>query len=110
MCADGREGALARAKARLLFHWSRDQHGLVVPGSEEPFGLLAGPREIGIESLGLGVFFTALWVMLFAMLLLASISLYPLIANKNATGFTANYTLAFTNAVRPGIRSPRPPS
>lgn len=37
--------------------------------------------------------------MFFCMILLAVISLYPLIANKNAKGFTGNYTLAFTKSV-----------
>lgn len=42
-----------------------------------------------------------MWTMLGVMLLLGCISLYPLLANRNATGFTSTYTLKFTNAVIP---------
>lgn len=84
--------ALKRQKALLLYEYSRDAAGLPVPGTQRRFKLNANPRQIGQESIGLGVYLTSIIMYMIIMLLLTLLSIYLVVNNTQQRGYTDTYT------------------
>ena len=97
-----RELAAKRRDALLLYEFSRDAAGLPIPGTQRRFKLTANPRQIGQESVGLGVYLTTIILYMGIMLLLALLSIYLIVDNSKQAGYTETYT-AFVNNVRPCV-------
>lgn len=93
-----RELAAKRRDALLLYEFSRDAAGLPIPGTQRRFKLTANPRQIGQESVGLGVYLTTIILYMGIMLLLALLSVYLIVDNSKQAGYTETYT-AFVNNV-----------
>ncbi|KAK9808616.1 hypothetical protein WJX72_000561 [[Myrmecia] bisecta] len=90
-----------RRDALLLYEYSRDAAGLPIGGTQRAFQLTASPRQIGQESVGLGVYFTS--IILFALLALALsiLAIYPIVDNYRQTGYAKYYTV-FENQIQAG--------
>lgn len=94
-----RELAAKRRDALLLYEFSRDAAGLPIPGTHRRFKLTSNPRQIGQESVGLGVYLTTIILYMGIMLLLALLSIYLVVDNSKQAGYTETYTV-FVNNVR----------
>lgn len=96
-----RELAAKRRDALLLYEFSRDAAGLPIPGTQRRFNLTSNPRQIGQESVGLGVYLTTIILYMGIMLLLALLSVYLIVDNSKQAGYAETYT-AFVNNVSTG--------
>ena len=92
---------MKRRDALLLYEYGYDAAGLPIPGSQRRFRLSANPRQIGQESVGLGVYLTSIIMYMAIMLLLTVLSIYLIVDNSHQKGYTQTYT-AFVNDVSPG--------
>ena len=97
-----RQLAAKRRDALLLYEFGRDAAGLPIPGTQRRFKLTSNPRQIGQESVGLGVYLTTIILYMGIMLLLALLSIYLIVDNSKQAGYTQTYT-AFVNNVRPCV-------
>lgn len=76
----------------LLYDYSRDAAGLPIPGTQRRFKLNANPRQIGQESIGLGVYLTSIIMYMVIMLLLTLLSIYLIVDNSQQKGYAETYT------------------
>ncbi len=76
----------------LLYEYSRDAAGLPIPGTQRCFKLNANPRQIGQESIGLGVYLTSIIMYMVIMLLLTLLSIYLIVDNSQQKGYAETYT------------------
>ncbi len=76
----------------LLYEYSRDAAGLPIPGTQRRFKLNANPRQIGQESIGLGVYLTSIIMYMVIMLLLTLLSIYLIVDNSQQKGYAETYT------------------
>jgi len=83
---------LKRRNALLLYEYSRDAAGLPIPGTLRRFKLNANPRQIGQESIGLGVYLTSIIMYMVIMLLLTLLSIYLIVDNSQQKGYAETYT------------------
>ena len=89
---------MRRRDALLLYEYSRDAAGLSIPGTHRSFKLNANPRQIGQESVGLGVYLTSIIMYMVIMLLLTLLSIYLIVNNSQQRGYAETYT-SFVNDV-----------
>lgn len=90
--------AVKRRNALLLYEYSRNAAGLPIPGTQRHFKLSANPRQIGQESVGLGVYLTSVIMYMGILILLALLMIYLTADNSQQNGYTQTYT-SFVNNV-----------
>ena len=90
--------AVKRRNALLLYEYSRNAAGLPIPGTQRHFKLSANPRQIGQESVGLGVYLTSVIMYMGILSLLALLMIYLTVDNSQQNGYTQTYT-SFVNNV-----------
>lgn len=90
--------AVKRRNALLLYEYSRNAAGLPMPGTQRHFKLSANPRQIGQESVGLGVYLTSVIMYMGILLVLALLMIYLTVDNSQQNGYTQTYT-SFVNNV-----------
>lgn len=90
--------AVKRRNALLLYEYSRNAAGLPIPGTQRHFKLSANPRQIGQESVGLGVYLTSVIMYMGILFLLALLMIYLTVNNSQQNGYTQTYT-SFVNNV-----------
>ena len=82
----------------LLYEYSRNAAGLPIPGTQRRFKLNANPRQIGQESVGLGVYLTSVIMYMGILCLLTLLMIYLTVDNSQQNGYTEKYT-SFVNNV-----------
>lgn len=90
--------AVKRRNALLLYEYSRNAAGLPIPGTQRRFKLSANPRQIGQESVGLGVYLTSVIMYMGILLVLTLLTIYPTVDNSQQKGYAEKYT-SFVNNV-----------
>lgn len=90
--------AVKRRNALLLYEYSRNAAGLPIPGTQRRFKLSANPRQIGQESVGLGVYLTSVIMYMGILFVLTLLTIYLTVDNSQQKGYTETYT-SFVNNV-----------
>lgn len=89
--------AVKRRNALLLYEYSRNAAGLPIPGTQRRFKLSANPRQIGQESVGLGVYLTSVIMYMGILFLLTLLTIYLTADNSQQKGYTEQYTSYVNN-------------
>ena len=95
--------AVKRRNALLLYEYSRNAAGLPMPGTQRHFKLSANPRQIGQESVGLGVYLTSVIMYMGILFVLALLMIYLTVDNSQQNGYTQTYTSFVNNVSWPGL-------
>ena len=88
---------MKRRNALLLYEYSRNAAGLPIPGTQRRFKLSANPRQIGQESVGLGVYLTSVIMYMGILALLTLLTIYLTVDNSQQKGYTEQYTSYVNN-------------
>ncbi|GBG74947.1 hypothetical protein CBR_g19461 [Chara braunii] len=85
--APNRELAIEKGKKNMLYKYPRGRDNMITFDLRQQFALSAHPQDIGTESVGLGLYFTSVLLLISFFVILSLFSLYPLFSNWHADHF-----------------------
>lgn len=88
-----RAAALEVRAQQLFMETKRDPVTKMPTQGRSPFPLTAFPDRIGQDSVGLGLYFTTQALLIGLVLTYAAVSVYPVMSNWNAEGYSTDFQL-----------------
>ena len=92
--------ALYSSRRYKLFEVERDENNVPIEGTEKKFSIFkASPKNVGMASVGLGIYFYHMKNILIVMAVLSLVSFYNVGKYYGSSGFVKEYTLTYPDGI-----------